>query len=306
MVKELPLSAEAQREAEAALAKASYVLPWMVTVVMESLPFYADRAVILKTLEDCKGSVDLAVSKFLDSDFQSSSSSRRGSSSVEREPDSDDDSFSGPKKKQDRRLSRAKRATATDHVQPPSKDLTVRLKSDRLPSTKDILSVSDSHDKPTAAEDEDETEEEDWLNSSPRKDSESASVSTSASEYSIASNPRSGGTRLFKLSQPKKRDENNFPWAAGPTSDLPLRSDPVNIPTGNAQQRDVSPRKRLISRNQRDMMQKKAQKAAAKERKREAAAARGTHQYNGPPIPTTKKGKENAPVIETRIKVLYI
>lgn len=272
---------------------------------MESLPFCADRAVIHKTLEECKGSVDLAVSRFLDSEFQSSSSSRRGSSSVEREPDSDDDSFSGPKKKQDRRLSHAKRTSATDNVQRSGKYLTVRLKSPRLPSTKETLSASDSYNKPTAIKDEDETEEEDWLNSSPRKDSESASVSTSASEYSIASNPRSSGIRL-KLSQPKKRDGNNVPWAAGPTSEFPLRSDPVNIPTGNVEQRDTSPKKRLISRNQRDMMQKKAQKAAAKERKREAAAARGTHHYNGPPIPTARKGKENTPVIETHIKVLYI
>ena len=272
---------------------------------MESLPFYADRAVILKTLEECKGSVDLAVSKFLDSESQSSSSSRRGSSSVEREPDSDDDSFSGPKKKQDRRLSRNKRATATDNVQPSCKDLPVRLKSPRLTSTKEILYVSDSHDKPTDVKDEDETEEEDWLNSSPHKDSESASVSTSASEYSVASNPRSSGPRL-RLSQPRKRDDNNLSCAAGPKSDLPFRSDPVNIPSGNGLQREMGPKKRLISRNQRDMMQKKAQKAAAKERKREAAAVRGTHQYNGPPIPTAKKGKENTPVIETRIKVLYI
>lgn len=305
MVKELPLSAEAQREAEVALAKASYVLPWMVTVVMDSLPFYADRAVVLKTLEECNGSVDLAVSKFLDSESQSSSSSRRGSSSVEREPDSDDDSFSGPKKKQDRRLSRAKRTAAVDKVQQSSKDLPVRIKSPHLAPTNEVLSISELDDKPTVVKDEDETEEEDWLNSSPRKDSESASVSTSASEYSIASNPRSGGTRLI-LTQPKKRDENNFSRAASPSSDLPLRSDPVSIPTGNAQQRDISPRKRLMTRNQRDMMQKKAQKAAAKERKREAAAVRGNHQYSGPPIPTAKKGKENTPVIETRIKVLYI
>ena len=306
MVKNIPMSAEAQKEAEAALAKSSYVLPWMVTVVMESLPFCADRAVIHKTLEECKGSVDLAVSKLLDSEYQSSSSSRRGSSSVEREPDSDDDSYSGPNKKQDRRLSRAKRTTPIDKDQQSSKYLSVRLKGPHLPLTQESSSASESHKIPIIeVKDGDETEEEDWLNKSPCKDSESASVSTSASEYSIASNPRSGGVRL-KLSLPKKRDENNHPLAAGPPSDLSLRNEPVKVPTNTTQQRTFSPKKRLMSRNQRDMMKKTAQKAAAKERKRETAAARVPNQQNGHLLPTTKKGKENTPAIETHIKVLYI
>ena len=300
------MSLEAQKSADAALANASYVLPWMVPVVMESLPYRVDRAVIHQTIEEFKGNVDLAVSKLLDDEEQSSSSSRHGSSSVEREPDSDDESYSGPNKKQDRRLSRAKRAIPIKKGQQSSKCRTIRSESPHLVLKQESSSSSDSQSIIVQVKDADETEEEDWLNNSPYKDSESASVSTSASEYSVSGNPHLGGVRL-KLSQPKKREEFSPvplspPRATGPTTDLPLRSYQSTFSTETTQQRAAGPKKRLMSRNQRDMMRKATQKNAAKERKREAAAGRVSGHF----IPSIKKEKENTPVLETHIKVLYI
>ena len=303
MVKHIPMSAAAQKEAEAALANSSCVLPWMVNTVMQSLPFCADRAVVHKRLEQFKGNVDATVSDFLDNEYGSSSSSRRGSSSVERDADSDDESLSGPNKKQDRRMSRLKRATTNE--QQSNQHLSYRLKSPQLPLSQASSSASEINSVPTEIKDGDETEEEDWLNDSPYKDSESASVSTSASEYSAASNPRSGGVRL-KLSQPKKRDEKDALRAISPVGDLPLRHDPVKPASTYPQKRTSGPKKRLVSRNQLNMVKKAAQKAAAKERKRETAVGRMPDQPHSHLLSTSKKGKENTPAIETHIKVLYI
>jgi hypothetical protein len=86
----------------------------MIKAVTTSLPHLIDQATIRKTLEECKGNVDDAVSKLLDSDYLSSQPSSPGalsspgSSSVEREPDSDDDEIYGPNKRQNRRIIKAK------------------------------------------------------------------------------------------------------------------------------------------------------------------------------------------------------
>ena len=307
MVKSIPMSAEAQKEAEAALAKESYVLPWMIDDVTASLQFDTDRAGVHRMLEDCKGDVDLAVSKLLDGGVQSSSSSRRGSSSVEREPDSDDDSYSGPKKKQDRRLSRAKRTHPKVKDEDPDKYLSPCSKGPNPCLTQHSSSISELNSIPdhTGSKDADETDEEDWFNNSPRKDSECASVSTSASEVSVASNTHNGAVRI-KLSQPKKRDDSKAPQYTSTNSELPFRNDRAKVPISIMPQRNSSFRKHHMSRNQLDLMKKTQQKAAAKERKREAAAARVSNQPAGHFLPSTKKGKENTPVLETHIKVLYI
>ena len=304
MVKDNPISPQAQHEAQVALAKAPCALPLQVNSVLESLPFCADRATIQKTLEECNGSVHQAVSQLIENQSQSSASSRRGSSSVERDHDSDEDEFSGPKKKQDRRLSRVKRAIK-DEENPSNHYLSVRLKSPLLPSTQESVSTSDTSSNATDIKDGDDTEEEDWRNNPPFKDSESASVSTSASEYSAPSKPRSGGVRL-KLSQPKKRDEDVKPPVSSPTQRSPARTMGSNEVVTKPNQHLAVPKRRLVSRNQLDGLRKATQKAAAKERKREVAAERVANQQPGSFFPTTLKGKADTPAIENHIKVLYI
>lgn len=278
----------------------------MINAVIELLPYYTDRATIQKALEESKGSPDLAVSKLLDGEIASSASSRRGSSSVERDQDPvDEEEFTGPKKKQDRRLSRAKRAIK-DKDDSSNKHLSVRLKSPILPSTQES-SASNTSSNPVDNKDADETEEEDWLNSSPDKDSESASLSTSASEYSLASQPRTGAIRL-RLTQPKKMDENLPSPASSPTklsAAQDVRSQEV---ISKADKRPPHHRRHLVSRNQLDMKKKATQKAAAKERKRETAASRVANHQPGSFFPTAKTGRENSPAFQALggIKVLYI
>ena len=306
MVKDMPISPQDQADAQATMAKSSCVLPWMINNVIESLPYYADRATIQKALEEFKGDVNLVVSKFLDGEITSSSSSRRGSSSVERDQDPvDEEEFTGPKKKQDRRLSRAKRAVK-DKDESSNQYLSVRLKSPILPSTQES-STSNTSSNPIEIKDADETEEEDWLNNSPYKDSESASVSTSASEYSLASQPRTGAIRL-RLTQPKKMDDKLASPASSPTKTSPARDVRSQEVVSNAGQRPPHPRRRLVSRNKLNMEKKAEQKLGAKERKRETAASRVADNQPGSFFPTAKTGRENSPAFQALggIKVLYI
>ena len=243
-------------------------------------------------VENYEGSVNFAYSKLRGTESQSSCSSRSGSLSVERDADSEDESLAAPKKKQDRRLSRAKRTNNKEQVSQCSPDLSVRLKSTRIPFKRESSSASESRKQFASIKDGDVTEEEDWTNSSPLKDSESASVTTSASEGSDPNNSGSGCIRLT-LSQPKKRDDKPAsPPGPVRASDLPLRKGPSQTSLNSAQQRTTSPRRRLVTRNERDML-----RAVTTKRPREAA----THS-----IPNIKKGKENTPAIETHIKVLYI
>ncbi|KAJ9627829.1 hypothetical protein H2203_003047 [Taxawa tesnikishii (nom. ined.)] len=103
------LSPQEEEKQKEKLAQTPHVMPWMVDVVSASLPFLADKPTIKRTLEECKGNIDAAVSKLLDAEERGSISSAQESSSVEREPDSDDEAYNGPNKKQDRRMSRVTR-----------------------------------------------------------------------------------------------------------------------------------------------------------------------------------------------------
>ena len=315
------VSPEAEKELKEKLAKTPYVHPWMVNVVMQSLPYLADRATIQRTLEECRGSVDNAVSKLLDAEERGSVSSAQESSSVEREPDSGEEAIAGPNKKQDRRLSRVTRTVPKENDERPKNNLAVRLKSrdPRLQSNrrhnvtngssplheKDHINVVS---KDVNKEDFDETEEEDWQNDSTYKDSDSPSStpSASASDYSTASKPRSGGVRL-KLSQPKRENA----AAPPPPSNIPtelsniLENSNVGV-NGKTQQRQPGPKqKRVTMRDKRDM-KKAAQKAAAKERKQGIAAGRDVNGQMMALALAKKKGKENSPAIEAGIKTLYI
>lgn len=78
-------------------------------MVESSLPFLADKATIKRTIEECKGNVNDAVSKLLDEEEGNTTSSQQESSSVERDHDSDDDALYGPNKRRNRRMSKATR-----------------------------------------------------------------------------------------------------------------------------------------------------------------------------------------------------
>ncbi|KAL8780818.1 MAG: hypothetical protein Q9213_006291 [Squamulea squamosa] len=296
-------SVETATEAKEQLAKGPYIAPWMIDAVITSQPYLDDRAIIQKKLENANGNIDIVVSNLIDAQQPSSSpTSEYGSSSIEREQDSDEEEVIGPKKKQDRRLSRASRTAVKEKEEQRKHDLIIRMKDRHLPSTKEsasppLISVND-----VKLHDSDETEEEDWRNESSYKDSETASVSTSASDYSANSNPSSGGVRL-KLSQPKKV-ENRLQFPAKNTKQhimatsthTPKPSDTFNPKTMAAR------RHRPVRRDELDM-KKAVQKANAKDRKK-AAAALALARDNIRPFNQTIK--EHTPAVEARIKVLCI
>lgn len=275
----------------------------MVNIITKSLPYGTNRNAIIKTIEECRGNVDAAISKLLDSDERSSASSARASSSVEREVDSEDEEpIRGPKKRQDRRLSRAARALAYEKEERCNQELSFRLKSDHLATTIEHSAPKEDDLIGVKLDDADETEEEDWRHEFSYKDSESASVSTSASDYSTASKPRSGGVRL-KLSQPKRCETPSS--SQGDYLDVPSKHRNGH---SKIQQRHPGPsthRRHLHSRHKRDMKMAD-QKIAIQERKKVAAAGRSVNGSNNSIPFMIKQDKENTPAIEAHIKVLYI
>lgn len=275
----------------------------MIDAVITSQPYLSDRMIIQKKLENASGSVDAVVSNLIDAQQASSSpSSEYGSSSIEREQDSEDEEVVGPKKKQDRRLSRASRAAAKEKEEQRKHALTVRMKDRQLPSTKEsasppVISVDD-----VKLHDSDETEEEDWRNESSYKDSESASVSTSASDYSASSKLPSGGVRL-KLSQPKKVEDRLQPPAKGNQQRIIATAEHTPLPFNTLNPAKMAPRRRRLFRRDELDMKKAAQKANAKDRKKATAAlARAPDN-----VRSYHQGfKEHTPAVEARIKVLCI
>lgn len=297
-------------DADTKLATTPFVQPWMVRVVMQSLPWIGDEQLINKILEECKGNIDAAVSKLLDAEERSSTSSGHGSSSVDREEDSDDeDIFSGPKKRQDRRLSRAKRQIAQDKEERSAQDLTYRPKVDHLPVSVGHPSSSKATQANvvTLADECSGTDDEEWHPGSFSKSPESpsaASSATSATDSSSMSKPQAAGVRL-KLTQPKRYATPPNNQANRPNSLTQPSIGRGNTGKGLPSQQCQPQQKRLTSRDKRDK-QKADQKAAAKSRKQVIAAERS---FNGPntvkPL-KVKQDKENTPIIEAHINVLYI
>ena len=296
-------SVEAAAEAKSQLANAPFIAPWMIDVVIQSQTYLEDRAIIQKKLEDAKGDVNAVVDRLIESQQGwSSPGASDGSSSIEREHDSHDEDYTGPKKKQDRRLSRASRVAIKEKEGQRKHELAVRMKDRQLPTTEEsasppIISVND-----VKLYDSDETEEEDWRNGSSFQDSESASVSTSASDYSVPSKPASGGVRL-KLSQPKKDADKLQPPPKTTHSTTAVAGGHASPLSGASKEGKAAPRRKRLYRRNEIEAKKLAQKMNAKNRKRNTAAqARGQDGV----IPLTHAGKENTPVVQAGIKLLCI
>ena len=166
---------------------------------MSSLPYQANRDLVIQTLKQCRGNLNLTVDILLP---ESSPDTSDRSSSIEREPDSDNEADQKPTKKQDRRQSRP---------HPLSNHLAVRPKDGdpTSPNPRSLAIALKKVDRTKQKFDPDETEEEDWKEEGPYHDSESASVSTSASDYSTSeqAQPEKSAPR-FRLTQPKKPDAN--------------------------------------------------------------------------------------------------
>lgn len=279
-------SAEAEAELKEELANFSYVQEWMIDDVIRALPYLNDRKAIEKALQEYKGNVNNTVSALT----AETSASSGGSSSIERDPDSDEDMEEKPTKKQNRRRIRPQ---PLPHGQ-TKQDLSIRTKEVNMLSPDPMqLSAALTKLEGNKTYDSGETEEEDWQNDSTFKNSESASPSTSASDYSAANKPESGRIRL-KLSQPKKQvnqvhQHSNNSSVQSNVGGYDADAEKIVKPRLIAK-----PRKRLISRDERDRL-----------------AARKATRLTGPP-PTgalhtaTQKQNQNTPVIDMGIKVLHI
>ena len=274
----------------------------MIDSVVNSQTYLTDRAVIRKKLEIAKGSIDTVVSNLMDAQQTlSASGSSDGSSSIEREHDSDNEDYPGPNKKQDRRLSRASRLVTKEKEDQRKHDLAVRMKDRQLSTTKEsasppVVSVND-----VKLQDSDETEEEDWRNVSSYKDSESASLSTSASEYSAGG--KSSGIRL-KLSQPKKQADKLQPPTKKPGHSYKGTARPAPAMAAHkTPASSTSPRRRRLYRRDELDMKKAAQKANAKERKK-LNVIKARAQSGASLLPDGVK--EPTPAVESRIKILCI
>ena len=136
-----------------------------------------------------------------------------------------------------------------------------------------------------------------WRNDATHSDLDSPYAS--ASEQSSSSQPRIGGVRL-RLSQPKRESDVDLP-SPDPGSHVGEGSR-----GGRTQQRQIAPKPKRGAVRAKQDLKKAAQKAAAKERKQAMATGKPANGKSGTVAILLKKDKENAPIIETGIKTLYI
>ena len=282
------ISPEAEATMKAELANIPAVQPWKIETVLRSLPYITDRAIVEQALEEANGDVNEAVSNLLPASSQSSDKTSGTSSSIERDPDSDYEMEQKPKKKQNRRQSRPQ--PLSNH------NLTVRTKDANLFSPDpNQLSAALSKLKDDKDFDPDETEEENWQDEIIYKDTESTSVSTSASDFSTASKGESGPIRL-KLSQPKKQIAKVRPVSTASSEQSNTGDYDADAEKAYRSRPIAKPRRRLI-------------KGYERERERERLAAENAARLAGTQ-PTvvlhTASKQQNQRVIDMGIKVLHI
>ena len=248
----------------------------MINAVQKSLPFLTNTDTIRKTLEECKGNLDDAVCKLLDAEDRGSIPSTQESSPAEPDRDSADDKdeeYCAPKKKQDRRLSRATR-------------IAMKAKEEQCKKVSNIDTMTEDDLRSPSDND-------DWQDDPSYKFSDSAS--TSASDRSSKPLPSSGPR--IKLSQPKPESEKD----AQLSSPNPSYSNGNFAFIGTSQQRKVGPKhKRLARREKRNV------KKAVKERKQVGADANVANSKATAFAIISEKGKESSPAIESSIKTLHI
>ncbi|KAL9124741.1 MAG: hypothetical protein Q9217_005960 [Psora testacea] len=265
------ISAEAQRQLQRELAEGPPIQEWMVDLAMQSLPYEANRSMVEQTLKQCRGNVNLTVD-FLLPDSSPETSER--SSSIERDPDSDDEKGQKPTKKQDRR----------SRPHPLRNDnFAVRQKENGVtsPDPRRLAVALKKVDREKKEYDPEETEEEDWKEEGPYHDSESASVSTSPSDYSTSEQPqqvKAGGPR-FRLSQPRKPDPDNKA-SSGSNSDKSY----IEVNTR------ISPQDRVIAKPRRRRLISGTERAADLAKK----SARNQHLANHA---TANSQRDNTPVL---------
>jgi OTU domain-containing protein 3 len=255
------MSPDGDAKNKEAAEKVSLVLPWMVNVVVSSLPYLADRGKIRKTLEECKGNIVKAVSILLDAEEQASVSSQPGSSCTERDPDSDDE-LVGPKKKQDRRMSQATKALK-DKAEQQGRNKAVHTAAvtelepvpviKLTPAATELPVRPHKQEYPIAASAESKGDNDDgWVR---RSDGEADDYQPNKDDVDDATSDYSG----------TEKSEVKIP----PTS-RPLQT---ALPSPKSFQQQPGPQKKRETARERIERRKLAQKAAGKESKRKGSQA---------------------------------
>lgn len=278
-----------------AASKVSYVAPWMVNVVTSSLPYLADPATIKKTLEECKGNIDTAVSILLDAEDRASVSSQQGSSSTERDQDSEDE-FAGPNAKRiDRRMSRATKAhqkqIAAEKPPPVPRLVQIAPKPAAAPTQ---LPTPPLIDLPVRAH-----------HTSPSQDAIRRLKKEDVDGWRTQSEDESDADFQPEIDEPDDEVNSVYSSASQSLSKGPVvkSSKPIAIAARHNKTllKQPGPQRKKVTARDRIDMKKAAQKAARKETKRkEAQGSKGQ-------LEATSANVANSPPLELAgIKTLYI
>ncbi|KAF4308754.1 Ovarian tumor otubain [Botryosphaeria dothidea] len=302
-VRERAISPETEAAQKKKLASTPYAQEWQIDVVMKSLPFLTDKATIRKALEECKGSIDNAVSRLLDEDSGNQSSAQE-SSSIEREPDSDDDEIYGPNKSRSRHTGRhekhdnvtsASRASSTNRNILKPKSHKQRFGSKLAPhgALQDSQASQSSVDSqntdsftisnaPSPAAIAIPDSDDDF-----NQESDSDPITTPPSPK-LPPSPRKGPVRI-RLTMPKPPPE--------------MEEAAASMHAGKTVQKQTGPQGRKVSARDKKDMKKQAQKAARRERQQQQAAGKSGATRT---LPIMTKSNPTSPSLDAGIKVLYV
>lgn len=250
------LTPEMQLQQEENLKAAPTVLPGQVKALMSSVYFPITESQATKALEkhhgDLNYAADALMSEFGDTEESPAPSSVQ-SSSVERDLASDEDFAPGPKKKQDRRMSRASKSAQRKQRERKHQEIASRLDS-ASESLESLVNVNPNpvrrRHRAIVADDSDDEN----MSSPPALDDGSTSpnsdysVPTDYSSQSQTETTKPATKITIRLSKP---------------SDSASASNGVNK-NGHSQKRPIP------IQDMRDI-KKQAQKTAAKERRKQAA-----------------------------------
>ncbi|KAB2581395.1 Ovarian tumor otubain [Lasiodiplodia theobromae] len=306
-VRERAISPETEAAQKKKLAATPYAQDWQIDVVMKSLPFLTDKSTIRKTLEECKGSIDNAVSRLLDEDSGNQSSAQE-SSSIEREPDSDDDDIYGPNKSRSRQTglpakhdsftSASRDSSASRNIIKPKghkKRAGSKLASQECPQESKVPQFY-SPDSQSSQVDSQQTDSFTFSQATvaiPDSDAESSQESdadpiAAPPSPKPTSAPRQGPVRI-RLTMPKPPPE--------------MEEAAASMHTGKSTQKQIGPQGRKISARDKKDMKKQAQKAARRERQQQQAAGQSTATRT---LPIITKSNPTSPSLDAGIKVLYV
>ena len=269
-----PLSSSQEAEVHAKIADSPRAAPWQVDMISRALPSPPDHDTIVQALQDANGDHNKVLDKFFaDLDDRQTSPSAQ-SSSVERDVDSDEQELDGPKKRQDRRVSRASKSALKTKQTPLNRPRETSL--DRLLATTQQVQPPQPHLRRRSVivvEDSDD----DW-SPTPLKDGDTSS----GSEYSSQPDPEPLVTKIrLRLSHP--------------TPQPPQVPEPIPA---------VNKVKKLVPTRVHNKLKKQAQKAAAKERRQVAAG--GNHKHALDPLAQPQSVSSLHPTMTSAIRTLYI